>query len=543
MNAPALFETQAVAALAGGDGDAVRAALAAAQAARAAKADALARAAGTRLYGSFHLGGQEFALDAACIREVVGMPERIVRLPLSPACMEGIFTLRGSAIPMINLARVFDPDAPAAGPDQRVAILEHEEVLVGLVFDATGEVLRVRPEQHSALAWREGAARVLSGALTLEQGARLVQLLDADALIRIDNVPQVRAQSAARDAERLRFLRRAQGRKALSFRAGGMAFAMAIDAVQEIIRVPALRSSVMLGKLCKGWFDLRGTAVGVVDLGALLQCAPAPDARADERRVMIVRAGGELLGLLVDAVDDIRAYFDSDVLAIPMLGTRRAAMFRGMLPDAERGDALFLDHAHLFSEAEVAEICAGHRRLYQHELDAAPGREGARHGRRQVYLAFTLDTGWATDIGQVREIVACDGALTRPPGMPDCVHGMMQLRQQMICVIDLRRMYGMPPREDLDATALAERRVLVLDHGTERYGVIVDRVDSILSLSDSQRRPSPALLRVNGPDDMRRDAGEVLEVPVDGGRDEVLTLFDKTRFLATLRGHLEGQAA
>lgn len=536
MNAP-LLAGDAPAGLAGSSE--VRAALAAADAARAAKARSLAGAAGTRLYGSFWLGGQEFALDAACIREVVGMPARITRLPLSPACLEGVFTLRGHAIPMLNLARVFDPAAAPAGAEQRVAILEHEEVLVGLVFDATGEVLRVRPEQHTALHYGgAGGAAVLQGALTLENGARLVQLLDPAALIRIDNVPQVRAQSAARDAERLRFLRRAQGRKALAFRAGGMAFAMAIEAVQEIIRVPELRQSVMLGKLCKGWFDLRGTAVGAVDLGALLQCAPEAEVRADERRVMIVRAGGELLGLLVDAVEDIRPYFDSDVLAIPMLGTRRAAMFRGVLPDAGRGDALFLDHAHLFSEGEVAEICAGHRRLYQHELDGAAGH-GAAARRRQVYLAFTLDTGWATDIGQVREIVAFDEAMTRPPGMPDCVHGMMQLRQQMICVIDLRRMYGMPARAPLDQAAAAERRVLVLDHGEERYGVIVDRVDSILSLPDSQRRPSPALLRVNGPADMRRDAGEVLEVPGEGGKDGVLTLFDKTRFLATLRGLLE----
>lgn len=539
MNAAVLADTLAPAPLSASSE--VRQALAAADAARAVKADALARAAGTALYGSFWLGGQEYALDAACIREVVGMPERVVRLPLSPACLEGIFTLRGSAIPMINLARVFDPQAPAAGPEQRVAILEHEEVLVGLVFDATGEVLRVRPEQRTVLAYGgAGAAAVLSGALTLDGGARLVQLLDPAALIRIDNVPKVRAQSAARDAERLRFLRRAQGRKALAFRAGGMAFAMAIDAVQEIIRVPELRSSVMLGTLCKGWFDLRGTVVGAVDLGALLQCAPNPDAREEDRRVMIVRAGGDLLGLLVDGVDDIRPYFDADVLAIPMLGTRRAAMFRGVLPNAERGDALFLDHAHLFSESEVAEICAGHRRLYQHELDGAPGRSGSKNGRRQVYLAFTLDTAWATDIGQVREIVAFDDAMTRPPGMPDCVHGMMQLRQRMICVIDLRRMYGMPAQACLDAAAQAERRVLVLDHGDERYGVIVDRVDSILSLPDSQRRPSPALLRLNGPDDMRRDAGEVLEVPGEGGKETVLTLFDKGRFLESLKGHLNG---
>lgn len=522
----------------------VRQALAAFDAA-CSDADALRRRSGNcALYGSFLLGGQEFALPAAGIREVVAMPARLTRLPLSPACLEGLFMLRGCAIPVLNLARIFDPAAPAAADGQRVAILEHEDVLVGLVFDATGEVLRVRPEQRHALGAPagHGAAPVIAGALALDDGARLVQVLDPAALIRIDNVPQVRAQGAARDAERLRFLRRAQGRKALAFRAGGMAFALAIDAVQEIIRVPDLRESVMLGTLCKGWLDLRGQAVGVIDLGALLQCTPRCD-DTDARRIMIVRVGeGKaqgLLGLLVDAVDDIRPYFDSDVLPIPMLGTRRAAMFRGCLPNPDLGDLLFLSHAHLFSESEVAEICAGHRRLYQGALDGAI-REG-RAARRQVYLAFSLDTAWASDIGQVREIVGLPAAMTRPPGLPDCVRGMMQLRQQMICVVDLRRLYGMPPAPvfgTFDAGHADERRVLVLDHEGERYGVIVDRVDSILSLPDSQRRPSPQLLRAGGPADMRRDAGDVLEAPGADGKDTALTLFDKGRFMATLKAAL-----
>lgn len=535
MNAPAMLEARSLAPSAAHAGE-VRDAVAAEQAARAVAGAVLAQAAGWSLYGSFYLDGQEFALDAACIREVVRMPERLTRLPLSPHCLEGIFMLRGSAIPVLNLARIFDAGAAPAALEQRVLIIEHEDVLVGLALDATGEVLRARPEQRHHLGQSNQSAQggVIAGALALADGARLVQVLDPGALIRIDNVPQVRAQSAARDAERLRFLRRAQGRKALAFRAGGLAFALAIDAVQEIIRVPELRSSVMLGKLCKGWLDLRGQAVGVVDLGALLQCA-APEADPEHKRIMIVRVQDGLLGLLVDAVDDIRPYFDTDVLPIPMLGTRRAAMFRGCLPNPERGDLLFLAHEHIFSEGEVAEICAGHKRLYQHELDGAARAAGS--SRRQVYLAFSLDTGWATDICQVREIVALQDGLSRPPGLPDCVHGMMQLRQQMICVVDLRRLYGMAPGLDSE-TDLAERRVLVLEHEGERYGVIVDRVDSILNLADSQRRPSPKLLRHNGPQDMRQDAAEVLEVPGEGA-DAVRTLFDKARFMATLRAALD----
>ncbi|MEW7847882.1 chemotaxis protein CheW [Massilia aurea] len=502
----------------------------------AAAARVLREAAGMEVMGTFFLAGQEFALPAANVREVVGMPGRITPIPLSPHCLEGIFTLRGAAIPLLNLGRIFDPAAPAAMGEQRVAIIDVDDIQVGLVFDATGEVLRVRPEQRAGLRWREGddqaPAGVVAGAITLNDGARVVQLLDADALVRIDNVPQVRAHaSVARDAWRMRFLRQAQGRKCISFTVGGLRFALAMEAIQEIMRVPELLPSVMLGRLCKGWLNLRGMPVGVVDFGALLNCAPSQSDPQDAR-VLVVRIGDEQLGLLVDAVDDIRPYFDTDILPIPLLGTARGAMYRGCLPNAELGDSLFLAHESLFSDTEVSDICAGHRRLYAQEASAACAAR-KKSGARHVYLAFSLDTGWAADISQVREIVDFDGTVTRPPGMPACVYGMMQVRQQMVCVIDLRVLYGMAP-----LGTEAARRILVLEHEGERFGLIVDRVDTILSLPDSQRRPSPQLLRVNGPQDMRQDSAEVLEVPGIDGRDDVLTLFDKEKFIVTLRQQL-----
>lgn len=293
--------------------DRVQERVAALDAARAQAARVLADAAGMELYGSFLLDGQEFALPALSIREVVNLPERLTALPLSPPCLEGIFTLRGAAIPVLNLGRIFKPDAPGAASGQRIAILDHEGVQIGLLFDATGEVLRVRPEQRSSVEYGAGHAHaVICGALLLEEGRRLVQVLDARALIRIENVPQVRSlANAGRHAERARFLRQAEGHKCIAFRAGATSFALPMLAVQEIIRVPPIAPSAMASSLCKGWINLRGAAVGVVDFGVLLRCAPAAGAE-DERRILVLRLGEDLLGLLVDAVEDVRAYVDSD---------------------------------------------------------------------------------------------------------------------------------------------------------------------------------------------------------------------------------------
>ncbi len=510
---------------------AAQAAAAAMEAARAAAAKALAGAAGLELFGSFLLGGEEFALPALAIREVVSYPERVTRMPLSPPCLEGIFTLRGTAIPVVNLARIFDPAAPAADARQKIAILDYDDVLVGLVFDATGEVLRVRPEQRSTVSYGAGRPSVVGGTIMLGEGARLLQVLVPEALVRIDNVPQVRSLSAAtKAAERARFLRHAEARKCLCFSAGGTSFAFTMAAVQEIIPVPELRTSVMTGPLCKGWINFRGRAVGIVDFAALVGCAAADAAGAD-RRILIARVGEELLGFLVDSVDTIIPYFDGDVLPIPLMGTRRGAMFRGCLPRQDGPDTLFLDHANVLGDTELAEVCAGHRRIHQDEATAETGRgANAAATRKQVYLAFALGSPWATDIGQVREIIPYADGMTRPPGTPDCVHGMLNLRQRMISVIDLRKLYDMPPVEDR-----SECRILVLERGDERYGVIVDRVDSIVNLPASARRPSPRLLRAGGGIvDMRADVSEVLEL-ADG---TVKSLFDREAFFGKLEAVL-----
>ena len=150
------------------------------------------------LFGSFMLGASEFALPALCIREVVNCPERMTGLPLAPCYLEGMFTVRGSVIPVVNLGRLFYPAAPAAKPGDKIAIIDYAEAQVGLLVHATGEILRVRPEQRSGLRYAEGSTQgVVAGTILLDAGRPLVQVLDIDRLVRIENVPQVQSMRAA----------------------------------------------------------------------------------------------------------------------------------------------------------------------------------------------------------------------------------------------------------------------------------------------------------------------------------------------------------
>ena len=505
---------------------------------------AKAEAPATELFGSFVLGADEFALPAHCIREVVNLPEKIIALPLSPPFLAGVFTLRGTVIPVVNLGRVFSPSARAPEPSDKIAILDYQGVMIGILFHATGEILRVRPEQRSTLSYAAGEVPgVVAGTILLDCGARLLQVLDPAALVRIENVPQVLALQGAtrRDASRSQRARR----QCVSFRVGSSSFAFEMAAIQEIIRVPELQPSVLHSALCLGRINFRGSQVAVVDFTALLQTVAPPEGDqagrefGPEQRIVIARIDDATIGFLVDSVDSIVNFHSEDVMAIPLLSKARAGMFGGCISKPELGDIIFLNHREIFSSSEITEMRAGHANLYpKDEIGAAKTTE-ARRGQRQVYITFALENTFAVEIKQVREIIDFSDAITRPPGMPDFMRGILNLRQQMISVIDLRSLYRMPAMDDP-----AQAKILVIERGEERYGLMVDAVENIMTVNDNRRFAAPKMMRApsNG-NDPRSEMDEVIDIDGEGGIHQTLSVFECDRLLARLARELPALAA
>ena len=92
------------------------------------------------IYGSFLLSGSEFAISVKAIQEVVNEPESYNPVPLSPNYLLGLFNLRGMIIPVVDLRKIFDfPDNHEAN-EKKVAIIEHGNICVGILFDQTCEV-------------------------------------------------------------------------------------------------------------------------------------------------------------------------------------------------------------------------------------------------------------------------------------------------------------------------------------------------------------------------------------------------------------------
>lgn len=90
----------------------------------------------------------------------------------------------------------------------------------------------------------------------------------------------------------------------LCFEVDDRLFAVDIMGIREILRAPVITPVPQAPGHVAGVFNLRGTLIPVVDLHRAL-LGRTPEAPAAESKLVVVRAGGDTAGLLVERVHDV----------------------------------------------------------------------------------------------------------------------------------------------------------------------------------------------------------------------------------------------
>lgn len=104
------------------------------------------------------------------------------------------------------------------------------------------------------------------------------------------------------------------------------------------------------------------------------------------------------------------------------------------------------------------------------------------------YLTFRVgDEVYGIEIAYVTEIVGMQ-KITEVPDMPDFVRGVINLRGQVIPVIDVRARFHMEDRPYDDRTC-----VVVIRLNETSIGLVVDTVNEVMDIPASQVSPPPKL--------------------------------------------------
>jgi purine-binding chemotaxis protein CheW len=111
----------------------------------------------------------------------------------------------------------------------------------------------------------------------------------------------------------------------------------------------------------------------------------------------------------------------------------------------------------------------------------------ARAGK---YLTFALGKEeFGIEILKVREIIGYM-TITAVPQMPDYIKGVVNLRGQVIPVVDLRSRFGMEVKEITEQTCI----IMVDIHQSHRSfnaGLVVDRVQEVLNIEEGNIEDAP----------------------------------------------------
>jgi len=150
-------------------------------------------------YLGFHLAGEEYAVSILRVREIIEY-EVVTRVPGTPAWVRGVMNLRGSVVPVIDLAvKLGLAESPVT---RRTCIvvaeveLGGEKVVLGVMADAVSQVLELAAAEIEPPPSFGTPVRVdyLHGLGRL--GDRFVLLLDIDRLLSAAELLQATAGEA-----------------------------------------------------------------------------------------------------------------------------------------------------------------------------------------------------------------------------------------------------------------------------------------------------------------------------------------------------------
>jgi purine-binding chemotaxis protein CheW len=490
--------------------------------------DSAADMATMRRFVTFRLAEQLYALAAESVAEIIQVPS-VTRVPHSPPALLGLANLRGAVLPLVSARQLIGSAEQAVQTGAAKAIVIDGAAPVALAVDAVDALVAVAED---AVEVREAELSAASGerltGVVRTSQAEVAKVLDLEGLLRAafsQRGPAERKVRAA--AERPNAAAETLSDSAtmlVTFEVAGQEFALDLQSVQEILPAPATLAAMPRAEaLVLGVTSLRNRLLPLLSLRGLLGFPPAPAADGREK-VVVMKIGGAYVGLVADRARAIVAAPSSAIDTIPsVLAARTAgearikAIYRA---DGGRRLISILMPEHLFREDVM-------RRLGQRNEDddgrSAP--QGSAQGEL-LFLVFRLgDDEFGLPIETVDEVGEVPETIARVPKTPKFLEGVVNLRGDVLPVIDQRRRFDLPALK-----STRRRRLVVVRSDRHRAGLIVDDVSDVLRVPARSVEPAPALTHqigrlvrgvINLPASQRMvlvlDASELL-TPAERGR-------------------------
>jgi purine-binding chemotaxis protein CheW len=136
----------------------------------------------------------------------------------------------------------------------------------------------------------------------------------------------------------------------------------------------------------------------------------------------------------------------------------------------------------------------------------------------QLVVFRLRDEEFGVEISQVREIIRIP-EITKVPEAPGFIEGVINLRGEVIGIIDLARQFELPAEEQLGKTA----RIVVAEIEDKSFGMVVDEVPEVLKIPKEDIEATPDVVQSKIKKDFIKGVGKIGE--------RLLILLDLTKIL------------
>ena len=297
-------------------------------------------------------------------------------------------------------------------------------------------------------------------------------------------------------------------RQFVTFIAGEEVFAVNMAPVKEIIRVPDVVRVPLAPHTLEGLANLRGKVLPIISLRRVFGFDEIE--YSDSTRAIVIDMG-QPLGFVVDRVASVVGVDPDKIEGVESIrSTVNTELLSGLIKDVG-GHAMImvLDFAKLIAQ-EFAEISAvaKNRDLPTTGVEGAEPEDGAVDDELQLVSFEVADQEYAMAIEDVQEIVQIPEEIIHVPHSQSHVMGIMTLRNRLLPLVNLRRMFDLPSRENDDHS-----RIVVVSLGTSSVGVVMDSVNEVLRVAKADVDAMPSLLAREG------NLGDISEIcRLDNGK-------------------------
>lgn len=283
----------------------------------------------------------------------------------------------------------------------------------------------------------------------------------------------------------------------VTFMIGDEHFGVAMSPVQEIIRVPEVVRVPLAPANLEGLANLRGRVLPIVNLRRVF--AMAAREHDDATRAVVITLGTPL-GFVVDRVTSVISVDPSQIEdAESISSTVRTDLLTGVIKRGNGEPMISVLDFEALIRREFAEVGQRQAVTTHSQVGAPASSEAAEAEADELQMvSFTVDDQeYGIAINSVQEIVQMPERITNVPNAEPHVIGVMSLRNRLLPLVSLRRLFSLPERSMRDTQRIV---VVSLSIGSRQtcVGIVMDAVNEVLRVARECVEAVPPVLAQAG---------------------------------------------